>query len=462
MEMELTFFGGVDTVTGSCHLLRTGGLNILIDCGMFQGDPSWEEKNYEPFPFKPADIDFLLLTHGHLDHCGRIPKLVKEGFNGSIICTPATYDIAKIVLLDSGQIHEEDYKHWEKIWLRRGEKPREPLYTVMDVIDSFRFFRELPGYDQPVSLNNSITVRFRDAGHILGASFIEISAKKGKKIIFSGDIGNKGKPIIRDPQPPEGASVIITESTYGNRQHKGFEASVDELARVINNSCKRGGNTLIPSFAIERAQDLLFVFRRLYEEKRMPQCRVFLDSPMGIAVTKIMSRHPECFDKETLKVIETSGDPFHFPGLEFTKTPEESKQINFIKSHAIIIAGSGMCTGGRIKHHLKHNIWRPESSIVFVGYQAEGTLGRKIVDGKKKVKIFGESYRVKASVHTIGGFSSHADQEGILEWIGNNTGLEDLFIVHGEEGAEVIKKEALKRGLTKRAVIPRFGESFRL
>jgi metallo-beta-lactamase family protein len=462
MEAQLSFLGGVDTVTGSCHLLRAGGLNILIDCGLFQGDPLWEERNYDPFPFNPSEIDYLLLTHGHLDHCGRIPRLVKEGFQGSIICTSATYDIAKIVLMDSGQIHEEDYAHWKKIWLRRGEKPREPLYTVMDALDSLRYFREFPPYGQPVKLNNTITVTFRDAGHILGASFLVVDIKGGKRIIFSGDLGNRGKPIIRDPELPEGADIIVTESTYGNRRHRDFDASVDELREVITESCRSGGNTLIPSFAIERAQDLLYVFSRLYEEGRMPECRVFLDTPMGIAVTRVMKRHPECFDQETSRLFEESGDPFTFPGLEFTRTPDESKQINFIKSHAIIIAGSGMCTGGRIKHHLKHNIWRPESSIVFVGYQAEGTLGRKIVDGRKKVKIFGETYRVKARVSTIGGFSSHADQDILLDWLGSNTGTRRIFIVHGEEGAEALKKETLSRGLAEKVTIPHYGDSYDL
>lgn len=463
MSVELSFYGGVDTVTGSCHLLEEGGLRILIDCGLFQGEGQWEEKNYEPFPFDPASIDYLILTHGHLDHCGRIPLLVKNGFRGSIICTSATYDIAKVVLLDSARIHEEDYEHWKKIWQRKGIKPRPPLYTTLDALDALRYFQRLVEYNKPVRLNSAITITFRDAGHILGAAFVEIDIKKEKRIIFSGDLGNRDKPIIRDPSFPDSADVVIIESTYSDRNHRGFDESVEELRDVIVDVCRRGGNVLIPAFAIERAQDLLYVFKSLYDKGKLPPCRVFLDSPMGITVTEIMRRHPECFDEETRRIIENHDDPFRFPGLEFTREPEESKRINFVKSHAIIIAGSGMCTGGRIKHHLKHNIWRKESAIVFVGYQAEGTLGRKIVDGKKKVKIFGETYKVNASVHTIGGFSSHADRDILKDWLSRCMGLRQIFLVHGEERPKkAFRKEIERKGIAEEILIPHFGETYTL
>jgi len=463
MPMELSFHGAADTVTGSCHLLRAGGLNILVDCGLFQGDPRWEERNYDNFDFDPESIDYLLLTHGHLDHCGRIPLLVKKGFHGTIVCTSATSDIAKIVLMDSARIQEEDFAHWGKILLRRGKKPRPPLYTTLEALDALRYFQEFPEYNQPLPLNGNITVTFRDAGHILGASFIEIETRGGGRIIFSGDLGNRNKPIIRDPSPPESADVIVVESTYADRNHRSFDASVEELYHVISDAYRRGGNVLIPSFAIERAQDLLYVLRHLYDQGRMPSCRVFLDSPMGISVTGIMRRHPECFDEETRRLIENHDDPFSFPGLEFTRESNESKQINFIKNHAIIIAGSGMCTGGRIKHHLKHNIWRKASAVIFVGYQAEGTLGRKIVDGKKKVRIFGETYKVNASVHTIGGFSSHADRDILIDWLNHSIGTDRIFIVHGEDAPRKAFKKELEAGKAAKTVhIPHFGDTFTL
>ncbi len=460
---ELTFWGGVDTVTGSCFLLEIGGLRIVVDCGMFQGGTEWEERNYEPFPFDPKGIDYLILTHGHLDHCGRIPLLVKQGFSGKIICTSATYDIAKVVLMDSARVQEEDYEHWRKIWLRKGEKPRPPLYTTLEALDAIRMFDSFAEYNEPVELNSRVTVTFRDAGHILGSSYLIIQIKGGKRIIFSGDLGNTNKPIIKDPQPPEPADVMIIESTYGDRNHKGFDESVQELAEVIKEVCSRGGNVLIPAFAIERAQDLLYVFRLLYSKGELPACRVFLDTPMGITVTEIMRRHPECYDQETAELIKRGEDPFYFPGLEFTREPEESKKINFIKSHAIVIAGSGMCTGGRIKHHLKHNIWRSESAVVFVGYQAEGTLGRKLVDGEKIVKIFGETYRVKASIHTIGGFSSHADKETLKAWVKAAGVVDELFIVHGEEKPKrELKKALLEDGLVRKIHLPSYGEGFEI
>ncbi|UCG78552.1 MAG: MBL fold metallo-hydrolase [Nitrospirota bacterium] len=463
MSIELSFHGGVDTVTGSCHLIKAGGLNVLIDCGMFQGTDGWEDRNYESFSFDPSSIDFLLLTHGHLDHCGRIPLLVKAGFNGSIICTSATYDIAKIILMDSARIHEEDYAHWKKIWKRRGEKERKPLYTILDVMDTLRLFDDFARYGVKRDLNQIVSVTFKDAGHILGASFIEIDIKKEKRLIFSGDLGNRNKPIIRDPFMPESAEIIVVESTYSDREHKDFGHTVDEFAGIISQTCKRGGNTLIPSFAIERAQDLLYILRKLTDEGRIPPCRVFLDSPMGINVTGVMRRHPECFDDETSALFSNNEDPFWFPGLEFTLTPEESKQINFVKSNAIIIAGSGMCTGGRIKHHLKHNIWRPEASVVFVGFQAEGTLGRHIVDGKATVKIYRENYNVRASVHTVGGFSSHADRSILLDWLGNSKGTEKIFLVHGEsEKMSNFKKAIMDRQLAGEVIAPHYEDHFEL
>ncbi|RME67537.1 MAG: MBL fold metallo-hydrolase [Nitrospirae bacterium] len=455
--MKLSFHGGVDGVTGSCHLLEAGGLKILVDCGMFQGGPEADERNHAEFGFNPEEIDYLLLTHGHLDHCGRVPLLVKRGFRGRILTTEATYDVAKVVLMDAAHLQEEDYEHWQRIRKRKGQPPPPPpLYDSYEALDSFRFFTTVDGYDRPVKLNEHVKVTFRDAGHIIGSSFLEIKIDKELRIVFSGDIGNRNKPIIKDPQMPSEADIVVLESTYGNRNHRSIEESLLELKEAILDTCQRGGNVLIPAFAIERAQDLLFYLRQMSEEGQLPDCNVFLDSPMAISITKIMRRHPEVFDRQTRALVERNKDPFSFPGLVFTRHPEDSKKINFIRSRAIIIAGSGMCTGGRIKHHLKHNIWRPECSVVFVGFQARGTLGRRIVDGEKEVPIFGERYRVEARIYTIGGFSAHADRDILLDWLEAARVPEHLVLVHGEtEVIEALSRKIKEQGLARNVHVPK-------
>jgi metallo-beta-lactamase family protein len=461
MSLSLSFHGGVESVTGSCYRFQTDGPTILVDCGMFQGGPELEQNNSRRFDFDPASIDYLILTHGHLDHCGRIPLLVKSGFSGEIISTGATYDVAKLVLLDSAHIQEEDYGQWKKIKKRRGVSQPGPLYTVLDAVDAIRYFTRFAGYGVPVRLDENIAVTFKDAGHILGSSFVEINIGGERKILFSGDLGNRDKPIIRDPSLPASADTVILETTYANRNHRSMKDSIAELGEAITDTFRRGGNVIIPSFAIERAQDLLFILREMYRSGKLPKCRIFLDSPMAINITEIMQRHPECYDKETLNLFKSHENPFDFPWVTYTKTPEASRAINGIESRALIIAGSGMCTGGRIKHHLKHNIWRKESSIIFVGYQAEGTLGRSIVDGEEEVRIFDETYKVNAEVFTIGGFSAHADRSLILDWLGHCTGIKDIFLVHGE--SDVVNDFSKIIGhMAEHIHIPRMSQRFQL
>jgi metallo-beta-lactamase family protein len=460
--MKLSFHGGVEGITGSCHLLVTGGLNILIDCGLFQGDAETEGKNSGEFGFDPSSIDFLLLTHGHLDHCGRIPLLVKKGFQGTILCTSATYDIAQIVMLDSARINEEDTVLWTRIRKRKGLPPPEALYTTLDVLDSLRHFKKFVDYGKPVTLNDRVSVTFTDAGHIIGASFLQIQAE-GRSIVFSGDLGNRDKPIIRDPDYPDSADICICEGTYSDRNHKDIKTSVVELQEDVTETFSRGGNVLIPSFAIERAQDILYYLSELYYEEKLPSCKVFLDSPMAINVTDIIRKHPECYDNETRSIFLKNHDPFSFPNLHFSRSQDESRKINDIDGRAVIIAGSGMCTGGRIKHHLKHNIWRSESSIIFLGYQANGTLGRSIVDRDPEVKIFGQYFPVRSKIHTIGGFSAHADRSILLDWIERCRRPERLFLVHGEENAlSSFEKEVRSRNLAGQVHFPEMHQTFTL
>jgi metallo-beta-lactamase family protein len=335
------------------------------------------------------------------------------------------------------------------------------LYTTLDVLDTLRLFSSFAHYKKPVRLNGRVKATFRDAGHIFGSAFIEIDIQGWGRMVFSGDLGNRDKPVIRDPSYTAAADLAVVEGTYGNRHHKSIDDSIEELRNAIDDTCKRGGNVLIPSFAIERAQELLYILREFHEQKELPAFNVFLDSPMAIKMTDVMRRNPEFYDNETEKLVQRLGDPFDFPGLQLTRTSDESRKINFIRSNAIIIAGSGMCTGGRIKHHLKQNIWRKESSIIFVGYQAKGTLGRMLVDRKKRVKIFGDSFRVKSPIYTIGGFSSHADQGIIIDWLQHMKNLKQIFLVHGEESGLIpLRDELMKQKVGKKIHVPHIHERF--
>ncbi len=433
--MRITFCGAAETVTGSCHLVETDGLNILLDCGLFQGPQEIEDRNRGVFPFTPADIDVALLSHAHLDHVGLIPRLVKEGFGGEIVATPPTAEIAKVILTDSAHIQVEEASYRARKARRRGDKVLPPLYDAGDVLYSLDAFRRRIPYDKPISLKNGVEAVFHDAGHILGSATIELRAE-GKTLLYSGDLGNRHRPIVRDPSDPPRADVVLVESTYGNRRHRSIEESVAELKEAIDTVIGRGGNLLIPSFALERTQEVLYELFCLWQKQELPKCKIFLDSPLAIATTRIFARYPGYFDEEGREVFSHSLNPFRFPPLHYTQTTDESKRINALPEGNIIIAGSGMCTGGRIIHHLRHNLWREECGVILVGYQARGTLGRAIIDGAHRVNIFGEETAVRAQVWTVNGFSAHADQPILLDWL-RKAGPEHLFLVHGEQ--EVLK-----------------------
>ena len=426
--------GAAKQVTGSCHLLDCNGRRVLVDCGMFQGGREQEHANHEPFGFDPAGIDALLLTHAHLDHCGRIPKLVREGFRGRILATGATRDLARIVMLDAASLQEEDARHSRRRGRRGDEPAAEPLYTLDDALHAMDFFADPVPYGEDVAVTDGIRARFLDAGHILGSASILLTLDDGtqqRSMVFSGDLGDPGRPILRSPAPAPAADYAVIETTYGNRLHRSLPDSVDELHRAVRETVARGGNVVIPTFALERAQEVLYYLHHGVRDGRIPSSiSIFLDSPMAISATEIFRRHTECFD-DAFRAELGQGDPFALPHLHFTRDTGESMAINGIESGAVILAGSGMCTGGRVRHHLKHNLWREKSSIVFVGYAAEGTLARRIVDGAQTVKIFGEEIRVRAQVWTINGFSAHADQANLLAWLGTAP-RRKVFLVHGE------------------------------
>jgi metallo-beta-lactamase family protein len=457
--MRITSFGAAEGVTGSCHLIEAKGVKLLVDCGLFQGGHEEEERSYEPFPFDPRELDFVLLTHGHLDHCGRLPKLVKEGFRGPIITTAATRDIARFILLDAAHLQHEEFLVRQRKGRRSGLPVRPPLYSVEDVLYMLDQFEPQAQYEKPLKLTSGLTATFRDAGHILGSSFIELVIQedgKRKGVIFSGDLGNLGQHVVPDPVLPHESDLVVVESTYGDRNHRSVAESVEELAEAVNDTLERGGNVIIPTFALERAQDVLFYLGQLRRSGKIPECSIYLDSPLAIDITEVYRRHPQCLDTKLRELIDSGKRPFLFEGVSFTRTTEESKRLNDMRG-AIIMAGSGMCTGGRVLHHLRHNLWREESSVLIVGYQARGTLGRALVEGAKRVRIYGEETAVKARIYTINGFSAHADQAGLLRWLAPCRGKRAL-LVHGENHALAALKSLAQEELGMEAEIARLGQ----
>ncbi|MBI2413569.1 MAG: MBL fold metallo-hydrolase [Deltaproteobacteria bacterium] len=433
--MRLTFAGGASTVTGSCYYIEANKFKILVECGMHQGSGS-EGLNRTVFPFDPAELDYIFVTHAHIDHSGLLPKAAKDGFKGRIIATHATRDLLEPMLYDSAAIQESDAEWSTKKGMRLGKPPVQPLYTTMDVESVLPLFDVKP-YDKIFHLGGGLKYRFLDAGHILGSATLEIwfqDSEKEKVIVFSGDIGKKDNPIIKDPLSPEKADYVVMESTYGNRSHRPIKESINELVAAIKTTFKRGGNVYIPSFAVGRTQDLLYILNSLVRDGRLYRIDVYLDSPLAEEVTKVYLAHPECFDDEARRFFTTKQNESSVR-LHFVRSAEDSMKLNRLRSGNIIIAGSGMCEGGRIRHHLKHNLWRSECSVVFVGYQADGTLGRKIVDGAKSVNILGEEVLVRSTIYTINGFSAHADREGLIEWLSAFNDSPKVFIVHGEDSS---------------------------
>lgn len=439
--MKIKFCGASTGVTGSCHLLTSGEHKILLDCGQFQGGKAQDALNYEKFPFEPSEIECVVLSHAHIDHCGRLPLLTKRGFEGKIYCTDATADLLSVMLKDSAYIHEKETEWKNRKAERAGREQVEPLYTIEDAEKALSLVSPIL-YDQQIEINSDMKIVFNDAGHILGSAITELwvtEDDKESKIVFSGDLGMEGRPILRDPTYIKKADYVIMETTYGNRIHKELGTGVDKLIEIILNTTRRGGNVVIPSFAVGRTQELIYELNRFYDSnneyrKELDKIFVYIDSPMATTATEIFRRNAQVFDEETREYILKGDNPLEFKNLKFTRSSKESQDLNFNKEPKIIISASGMCEAGRIRHHLKHNLWNPKNSIVFVGYQGQGTLGRSLVEGIKMVTLFGEEIQVNAEIHNLEGFSGHADQNGLFAWLAHfEEKPKQIFLVHGEE-----------------------------
>jgi metallo-beta-lactamase family protein len=447
--MKIKFCGAAEGVTGSCHLVTTEKHKILLDCGQFQGGKAEDAMNYEDFSFNTKEIDCVVLSHAHIDHCGRLPLLVKRGFSGPIYCTTATGDLLDVMLKDSAYIHEKEAEWKNEKAKRAGKEFRiEPLYNIDDALNALKLVKPIL-YDQLFEINDEMKIVFNEAGHILGSSIVELwvddqepKGEKISKIVFSGDLGVENRPLLRDPKKIKKADFLIMEATYGNRLHPENSDSVEKLLDIVLKTIKRGGNVVIPSFAVGRTQELIFEFNRFYEQnpkaqKELDKVMVYIDSPMATTATEVFRRNAEVFDDETREYIMKGDNPLDFKNLKFTRSADESRFLNTDPNPKVIISASGMCEAGRIRHHLKHNLWDGKNSIIFVGYQAEGTLGRRILEGAKDVTLFGEQIHVNAEIHNLEGFSGHADKDGLLAWLsGFEKQPKQIFLVHGEEEAK--------------------------
>ena len=474
--MKITFLGAAKTVTGSNFLVETeDGTKFLVDCGMYQGRSDLEEKNYDDFLFNIDEIDFMLLTHAHIDHSGRIPKLYKQGYRKPIYAHKATCDLCSIMLPDSGHIQEMESEWKNKKRIRKGQKALEPMYVAQDALDCLEIFKPVK-YDEIIDITDNIKVRFNDAGHMLGSSIIEIWVNengKETKAVFTGDLGNNDIPLLASPTMIESADYLVMESTYGNRLHIRNDDKAKIFLDVVYETLERNGTVVIPTFAVGRTQEILYELNKIKENtsdeefmkkyEKLMKAPVYVDSPLAVSATEIFRKNTDLFDDDVKEAMEKGDNPLEFPGLKFTQTVEESKALNESNEPAIILSASGMCEVGRIKHHLKHNIWNPNSTILFVGYQAPGTLGRKIVDGEKKVRIFGEEFSVNARIEYIEGYSGHADQEWLLNFVYSfYTKPKHIFLVHGEEEGQEVLKDKLEENTEIPVTIPSFGETYTL
>ena len=473
--MKVTFLGATKTVTGSNFLVEGAGKKFLVDCGMYQGSASDEFENEAPFLYDVHDIDFMLLTHAHIDHSGRIPKLYNEGYRNSVYATKATCDLCSIMLPDSGHIQEMEVEWKNRKRERKGEDPLPPLYTAEDAAKCLEIFKPVQ-YDEIIDIDENIKARFNDAGHMLGSAIIEVWVTEGdktEKIVFTGDLGNNDIPLLSPPTMIESADYLVMESTYGNRLHMRNDDKASMFLDIVYETLEKGGTVVIPSFAVGRTQEILFELNRIKEEKhdeefykkykRLMSVPVYVDSPLAISATEVFKENMNLFNEETQAIINSGDNPLEFDGLKFTRTADESKALNASNESAIIISASGMCEVGRIKHHLKHHLWEPNSTILFVGYQAPGTLGRKLVDGEKKVKIFGEEIAVNARIEYIEGYSGHADQEWLMNFVYSFiTKPKHIFLVHGEPEGQKVLKSKLEENTDIPITIPDFGESYEL
>jgi len=455
-------FGATETVTGSCHFLHVKhGPNILIDCGYFQGKN--EKKTLDTFDFNPKDVDVVLLTHAHLDHIGRLPKLVKEGFNGKVIALRSTLDLAEIILFDSAKIAEEDYKCALKKAKRSGNQKQvlPPIYSTDDAQAVFDLIIQYADYNKSIRLSPKVQVTFHNAGHILGSAAIELEIKgddSNKTIVFSGDLGGTDDMIMPTPSFINKADTLYIESTYGDRDHRPLEETINECKQIIIDTLTNQGNVLIPSFAIERSQEILLLLKQMYYDNELPTCKVYLDSPMAIRATQIYNNYPNELNKNANRLLQRDGSVFEFPYLQYALKEKDSMRINEQESGCIIIAGSGMCTGGRILHHFKHRLWDKKNAVIFIGYQVQGTLGRQLIDGAELIHLYHESISVNAKIHMLNGFSAHAGQTDLIAWMKQFNQLDKIYLIHGEPNVQDEFKKVIKEKLHKPVHIVKYAE----
>ena len=473
--MKITFLGATKIVTGSNFLVEAAGKKFLVDCGLYQGKAELEEQNYRECDYNPAEIDFMLLTHAHIDHSGRIPKLYNDGFKGPIYAHKATCDLCQIMLPDSGHIQEMEAEWKNKKRIRKGQPTRGPLYTAEDALKCMEIFVPVK-YDEIIQVSENIYVRFNDAGHMLGSSTIEIWAKedgKETKAVFSGDLGNNDIPLLSEPTMIDNCDYLVMESTYGSRLHIRNDQKAELFLKIVSETIDNGGTVVIPSFAVGRTQEILYEINKIKENRHdeeflreyrtLMKVPVYVDSPLAISATQVFKENMDLFEDEVKEEMERGNNPLEFPGLKFTQTADESKALNESDEPSIIISASGMCDVGRIKHHLKHNIWNPKSTILFVGYQAPGTLGYEIVNGAKKVTIFGEEFAVNARIEYIEGYSGHADQEGLMNFVYSFYNKpKHIFLVHGEEESQEVLRNKILENTGIGVTIPEYGETYQL